>query len=500
MKTSNAIFLASAIGLPALQLSAHPMHQHDPAAFERVRQSIPANLPEDMQVILRQLFSPDRKMSHDGVPALEQSGESAVRVVPFLLKVVSRGGVQFALRKHRPSWTPAVAAYLALFEIKEIAQPQILEALRTASADEVRAAAAWLLGKLYRRWGNENSARPINEHVREAILGALSDSSPRVLAEAARSAGLLFVRHAEPELIALLEHESRSVRLNAASALGQLESVAAARPLLKLLKDPDEGVRAMAAHALGQIGVPWVAPELLPLLDPKAGNARASALIALKRLANPATTIPLIERLNDSERVDRTYIAFTLGEIGDARATNALVACLSEGNASLVHAAARSLGMIGDRRAVPHLLELLENNDSAELHVIVAEALGEIDDQRAVEPLIAALADPKRKVVMAAATALGRLNDARAIGPMVEALFRDIKVNHAYRDAIADGLCEIRDPSVIDCLIENLSDESRYGRRTALRTLNRLTGLNVPESSPDAPQRWREWKAQQPQH
>ena len=67
MKTSHSIFLASAIGLPALQLSAHPMHQHDTAAFERVRQSIPANLPEDMQVILRQLFSPDRRTTCPGL-------------------------------------------------------------------------------------------------------------------------------------------------------------------------------------------------------------------------------------------------------------------------------------------------------------------------------------------------------------------------------------------------------------------------------------------------
>jgi len=57
-----------------------------------------------------------------------------------------------------------------------------------------------------------------------------------------------------------------------------------------------------------------------------------------------------------------------------------------------------------------------------DLRRAAAEALGEIGDARAVEPLIAALKDKDREMRETAAKALGEIGDARAVEPLIAAL------------------------------------------------------------------------------
>ena len=51
-----------------------------------------------------------------------------------------------------------------------------------------------------------------------------------------------------------------------------------------------------------------------------------------------------------------------------------------------------------------------------------AQALGELEDGRAVEPLCTTLHDPNSSVRRAAAASLGRIGDGRAVGPLSEML------------------------------------------------------------------------------
>ena len=50
------------------------------------------------------------------------------------------------------------------------------------------------------------------------------------------------------------------------------------------------------------------------------------------------------------------------------------------------------------------------------------EALGDIKDKRAVEPIIPELQDKDEYMRETAAEALGKLNDSRAVGPLIAAL------------------------------------------------------------------------------
>jgi HEAT repeat protein len=76
--------------------------------------------------------------------------------------------------------------------------------------------------------------------------------------------------------------------------------------------------------------------------------------------------------------------------------------------------------------AVPRLIEALGEEDGF-VRAGAAEALGEIGDRRAVEPLIAALALPADseeaehvEACVQIVVALGRLGDSRAIAPLIK--------------------------------------------------------------------------------
>ena len=70
------------------------------------------------------------------------------------------------------------------------------------------------------------------------------------------------------------------------------------------------------------------------------------------------------------------------------------------------------------------------------MRVSAAGALGQLGDARAVEPLIAALADRDSAVRVSAAGALGQLGNAQAVEPLIAALAdrdSDVRVSAAGR-------------------------------------------------------------------
>jgi HEAT repeat protein len=87
-------------------------------------------------------------------------------------------------------------------------------------------------------------------------------------------------------------------------------------------------------------------------------------------------------------------------------------------------AAARNLGKMGDPRAVPALIVALQDQDPR-LDLFAADALAELRDPRAVEPLIT-LAKQTRNTEAAdeANVALGEFKDARAVDSLIDTLNR----------------------------------------------------------------------------
>ena len=105
-----------------------------------------------------------------------------------------------------------------------------------------------------------------------------------------------------------------------------------------------------------------------------------------------------------------------------------MLRALSHSSSAVRESAAKMLGNVGDERAVDPLIEALSDNN-ADVREAAAEALGQLGDKQAVEPLIKALALENWKVHWkargSAAKALGRLGDKRAVDPLIKALSDD---------------------------------------------------------------------------
>jgi DEAD/DEAH box helicase domain-containing protein len=95
-----------------------------------------------------------------------------------------------------------------------------------------------------------------------------------------------------------------------------------------------------------------------------------------------------------------------------------------KGDSRVRWASVQALSEIADSRAVEPLIVALGDADK-DVRSEAALALGKISDRRAVEPLIVTLGDREKDVRIAGALSLGRIGDPRAIGPLTTAVDQD---------------------------------------------------------------------------
>jgi HEAT repeat protein len=135
----------------------------------------------------------------------------------------------------------------------------------------------------------------------------------------------------------------------------------------------------------------------------------------------------------------RLSACWLAGQLQDKRAVGPLLAVLAR-EAGLCWEAAKALGIIGSKRAAPRLAAMLAGADDTETRAAAAYALGLLCDARSTAPLLNALSDTglAPKVRGHAAEALGYLRDAAAVDALVAAL-RDAHAEVRYWAAFALG-------------------------------------------------------------
>jgi HEAT repeat protein len=169
------------------------------------------------------------------------------------------------------------------------------------------------------------------------------------------------------------------MREAAAAALGKMGDKRAVEPLSEALKDVDAGVRRAAADALGELNEPYSEEPLIGALIDHDGNVRLAAAEALEKFEHPDW-----KRIIQGNEEDFTRI----GESENPKAFELLVQALDGGDKNVEIAAAKALGMRKDRRAAGPMIKMLKSCDSKKCFA-AAEALGELGDAGAVEPLSA---------------------------------------------------------------------------------------------------------------
>ena len=171
-----------------------------------------------------------------------------------------------------------------------------------------------------------------------------------------------------------------------------------------------------------------------------------------------------------------------------------LIAALRHPDADIQWRAAAALGSLGPD-AIAHLVRGLATRNRA-VRLGIIEALGEIRDRQAVEPLVPYLRDPSAEVRWAAALALGEIGDEQAIGPLLPGL-RDPDRYVRYGTALslpklgwtpadeeehAYQLLGLQDwagiaalgPAAIPALALALKDRDKTIRRRAVETLGQI--------------------------
>lgn len=150
----------------------------------------------------------------------------------------------------------------------------------------------------------------------------------------------------------------------------------------------------------------------------------------------------LIRALKDERQPEvQARAAEYLVELQDPRAIGPLVAALRYPHGTHI---AEGLPRFGPAVITPLIALLKDENTVSRIHA--AMALGLAGDRRAVEPLMDALGDWNERVREVAAQALGRLGDERALDALADLHKRDTKL--PVRQAAAEALRRIPTESV----------------------------------------------------
>jgi len=292
----------------------------------------------------------------------------------------------------------------ALVEIGAPAVEPLMRTLRSPGAQAPRHGAALALGKI-------KDPRAI-----APLIEALKGSAPTAPYETeyARALGQLGAVTVEPLIDALADRRTY-VRYGAADALGLTKDPRAIEPLVAALGDQEYNVR-VAAHIALQ-GMKALAVDSL-VRGLHNGNARARAESAglLAELGESRTVAPLVEALKDQEEEVRKQAAKALGHLKDPLAVRPLIAALEAPGSG--NAVADALGQLGASAVEPLISALEQGNER--VRGFAADALGHIKDPRAVRPLIAALGDSAGRL-HGVVPALDRLGEP-ALEPLLAAL------------------------------------------------------------------------------
>lgn len=171
-----------------------------------------------------------------------------------------------------------------------------------------------------------------------------------------------------------------------------------------------------------------------------------------------------IDLLGDPDWVVRREAVITLGEMGDERCVEPLARALRDGDWQVREVAIEAMGQLGSL-AVETLLKLLRDWDVRRSAIA---GLGKIRDERVLDPLMLQLRNDEFKDdAVDALVALGEPSVARLIGAL-----RDKDEN--VRKCAVLALGRIKSSEAIDPLITMLGDKDWFTRLTAAAALESI--------------------------
>ena len=248
----------------------------------------------------------------------------------------------------------------------------------------------------------DNSKR---ETAIDAVINALLDDNDEVRARAAWALGKIQNKNAIDSLIQSLNDDNYNVRKNSLRSLGELVAIDSIQDIVAKLEDNHWEVRNEAAVVLDYLG--WV---------PNNDKEIAYHFIAKGRWENVLNieSLPvelLFPFLNDEDNEVQGYIAWILGEKRDSKAIQPLFDLFMTAKLHDVkEKVSAAIGRIGGKEAV-ELLQVALHDPNWFIRKCAATSLGLIKDKSAVEPLKRLTNDTNRFVSQSAREALKRIDE-----------------------------------------------------------------------------------------
>lgn len=176
------------------------------------------------------------------------------------------------------------------------------------------------------------------------------------------SLGRVGDRSAVPRLVKLLDHPRARTRARVVRALGAIGDEAAAPNLVGALSDPSSEVRVEAAHALFLIRPKTQIKGILAALEKSDDTSSRGWLYrAVAAIGRESALEALRNHVGRPNYLDRSLLATAIGETKNRKALNLLRSSLDESNVNVVLAAMHALHDIGGEGATDTLLALLHD-------------------------------------------------------------------------------------------------------------------------------------------
>jgi len=175
-----------------------------------------------------------------------------------------------------------------------------------------------------------------------------------------------------------------SASVGALEALSQIDDPRANRVLAQGLKSRDSSVCVAAIEAVRKVGGPQSVELILPLLSHANGHVRTAAVDTLGRLSDHPLE-ELRRMIKDPQWDVRRAVADALGRLRDQKAIDVLARALSDGDSDVRESAARALGNVRSRDGIVPLIMALKDTNSS-VRRMAATALSRVDPEWSSSP------------------------------------------------------------------------------------------------------------------
>ncbi|MHA1341978.1 MAG: HEAT repeat domain-containing protein [Promethearchaeota archaeon] len=249
--------------------------------------------------------------------------------------------------------------------------------------------------------------------------------------------------------------------------------------ILSDLKSKDESKRKAAVFMAGEQRIKESVKLLIKILKEEKNKViRNNAARALGKIRDPIAIDALTKALYDSDYYVRQSAAWALGKIGDRQAVKPLLNLIKDGGAKIYTSSGDATNV---NVSMDNMTDILieEGMKYHDVQIRAIQALGELKDETAIQPLINEFNDDEPQIRCAIALSLGKIGNKKAVPALINKL--NDRWWYVRRDC-AIALGKIGDLSALDALIEKLDDNYLDVAEKSAKAIEKLGKIAIAKA------------------